>query len=187
MGRTCELMFDRLSSCRGNAPTSRGRRYLARPSTSRRLKWLPPFARPTSRGVPVPSYRMCSLNTLGYSASMKSKASLALWATAARPTIRSTRSPKVGSWRVCSPIPKRATASQRSSRGAGSSMPTVLREVERAESAGIVTSTRVGPTRVVKANPANPLHRPLREIVLARRALGDIDYDAFFPQANNHG
>ena len=50
---------------------------------------------------------------------------------------------------------------------AGSSLPTVLREIERAEAAGMVTSTRVGPTRVVRANPANPLYRPLREIVLA--------------------
>lgn len=62
---------------------------------------------------------------------------------------------------------------------AGSSMPTVLREIERAEAAGIVTSTRIGPTRVVRANPAYPLYRPLREIVLATYGPPSVIADEF--------
>ena len=62
---------------------------------------------------------------------------------------------------------------------AGSSMPTVLREVERAEAAGIVTSTRIGPARVVRANTANPLFRPLREIVLATYGPPAVIADEF--------
>jgi hypothetical protein len=47
------------------------------------------------------------------------------------------------------------------------SMPTVLREVERAERAGIVTTEKVGPTRLVRANTAHPLHDAVRRIILA--------------------
>jgi len=47
------------------------------------------------------------------------------------------------------------------------SMPTVLREIERAEQAGIVTTEKVGPTRLVRANTAHPLHDAVRRIVLA--------------------
>jgi hypothetical protein len=61
----------------------------------------------------------------------------------------------------------------------GSSMPTVQREIERAEAAGIVASTRVGPTRVVRANPANPLYRPLREIILATYGPPAVIADEF--------
>ncbi len=50
---------------------------------------------------------------------------------------------------------------------AGSSMPTVQREVGRAERAGIVTSRKVGPTRLVRANPDHPLFEPLNRIVTA--------------------
>jgi hypothetical protein len=50
---------------------------------------------------------------------------------------------------------------------ARSSMPTVVREVGRAERAGIVTSEKVGPTRLVRANPDHPLYGPVRQIVLA--------------------
>ncbi len=49
---------------------------------------------------------------------------------------------------------------------ANSSMPTVQREVGRAEDAGIVTTEKVGPTRLVRANPAHPLFRPFSLIVL---------------------
>lgn len=62
---------------------------------------------------------------------------------------------------------------------AGSSMPTVLREIDRAEAAGVVTTTRVGPTRVVRANPTNPLYRPLREIILATYGPPAIVADEF--------
>jgi hypothetical protein len=50
---------------------------------------------------------------------------------------------------------------------AGSSMPTVQREVRRAEAAGIVETERVGPTRLVRTNPDHPLFDALRQIVLA--------------------
>lgn len=66
---------------------------------------------------------------------------------------------------------------------AGSSMPTVQREVRRAEDAGIVETERVGPTRLVRANPDHPLFDALRQIVLASygppaviaREFADID------------
>jgi len=47
------------------------------------------------------------------------------------------------------------------------SMPTVLREVDRAEQAGIVTTEKVGPTRLVRANTSHPLHDAVRRIILA--------------------
>jgi predicted nucleotidyltransferase len=47
------------------------------------------------------------------------------------------------------------------------SMPTVLREVERAEQAGIVTTEKIGPTRLVRANTAHPLHDAVRRVILA--------------------
>lgn len=67
-------------------------------------------------------------------------------------------------------------------RWTGSSMPTVLREVERAEQAGIVSSRKTGPTRLVRADAGHPLYPPLRQIVLATygppaivaRAFGDL-------------
>lgn len=52
-------------------------------------------------------------------------------------------------------------------RWSGSSMPTVQREVGRAEEAGIVTTEKVGPTRLVRANAEHPLFDALRQIVLA--------------------
>jgi predicted nucleotidyltransferase len=51
--------------------------------------------------------------------------------------------------------------------GAGTSLPTALREIERAENARLVVTRRLGNTRLVKANPANPLYRPYAEIILA--------------------
>ncbi len=50
---------------------------------------------------------------------------------------------------------------------AGSSMPTVQREVGRAEEAGLVTSEKVGPTRLVRANPEHPLFEAVRQLILA--------------------
>jgi hypothetical protein len=47
------------------------------------------------------------------------------------------------------------------------SMPTVLREIHRAEAAGIVTTEKVGPTRLVRANPAHPLYDAVQRLVLA--------------------
>lgn len=51
--------------------------------------------------------------------------------------------------------------------GAGTSFPTAQREVNRAEQAGIVTSRRVGPARLVRANAAHPVFTPLRQVILA--------------------
>ncbi len=50
---------------------------------------------------------------------------------------------------------------------AGTSMATALREIERAEAARLVSTRRLGNTRLVKANPANPLYEPYRQIILA--------------------
>lgn len=50
---------------------------------------------------------------------------------------------------------------------ADSSMPTVQREVGRAEQAGIVTTEKIGPTRLVKANPNHPLFSAISQIVLS--------------------
>ena len=50
---------------------------------------------------------------------------------------------------------------------AGTSLPTAIREIDRAEAAQLVTSRRLGNTRLVKANPANPLYGPYRDIILA--------------------
>lgn len=47
------------------------------------------------------------------------------------------------------------------------SMPTVQREIDRAELAGIVTTEEVGPTRVVRVNVTHPLHDAVRRIILA--------------------
>ena len=46
-------------------------------------------------------------------------------------------------------------------------MPTVQREIERAEAAGIVRTRKVGPTRLVRANPAHPLQDAVRQLILA--------------------
>lgn len=66
---------------------------------------------------------------------------------------------------------------------AGSSMPTVQREVGRAERAGIVTTEKVGPSRLVRANAEHPLFAPLSQIMLATygppavvaREFADVD------------
>lgn len=63
--------------------------------------------------------------------------------------------------------------------GAGSSMPTISREINRAEQAGIVTSRRVGPTRLVRANENHPLYPALRQLVVATYGPPAIVADAF--------
>lgn len=47
------------------------------------------------------------------------------------------------------------------------SMPTVTREVRRAEQAGLLTSKKVGPVRRVKARIDHPLYEAVRRIILA--------------------
>jgi predicted nucleotidyltransferase len=49
---------------------------------------------------------------------------------------------------------------------AQSSMPTVQREIGRAERAGIVSSRKVGPARVVRANEQHPLYPAVRQLIL---------------------
>ena len=51
--------------------------------------------------------------------------------------------------------------------GAHTSVQTASREIDRAEAARIVTSRRIGNTRLVRADATNPLYRPYAEIVLA--------------------
>lgn len=46
------------------------------------------------------------------------------------------------------------------------SFPTVKREVERAEDAGLVTIRQVGRTRLVRANDSHPLYDAVRRVVL---------------------
>lgn len=48
----------------------------------------------------------------------------------------------------------------------GSSMPTVQREVGRAEQAGIVVTRKVGPTRLVRANVEHPLFAAVSRLIL---------------------
>ena len=48
--------------------------------------------------------------------------------------------------------------------------PSVYREVERAETAGLLTSRRVGPTRLVRANVESPYYEGLAEVLT--RAFG---------------
>jgi hypothetical protein len=48
----------------------------------------------------------------------------------------------------------------------GSSMPTVSREVDRAEQAGILRSRKTGPTRLVRAAEDHPLYPAIRQLVL---------------------
>lgn len=68
-------------------------------------------------------------------------------------------------------------------RSANSSMPTVTREVGRAEQAGIVTTAKEGTTRLVRANKDHPLYAAVCEVILATfgapaviaREFADID------------
>jgi DNA-binding transcriptional ArsR family regulator len=48
----------------------------------------------------------------------------------------------------------------------GASLPTVQREIKRAEDAGVVRSRRLGNTRLVRANPEGALTGPLAELLL---------------------
>ncbi len=50
---------------------------------------------------------------------------------------------------------------------AQSSMPTVQREVGRAERAGIVTTEKIGPTRMVRANSRHPMFTAVSQVVLS--------------------
>lgn len=47
----------------------------------------------------------------------------------------------------------------------GATMPTVHREVDRLVTAGFLTERRSGRNRYIRANPAHPLYRPVRQII----------------------
>jgi len=49
----------------------------------------------------------------------------------------------------------------------GTSLPTALREIDRAESAGAVVVRRVGNTRLVRANTKHPLYESIYRLILA--------------------
>lgn len=59
------------------------------------------------------------------------------------------------------------------------SMPTVQREVDRAEQAGIVTTEKIGPARLVRANTAHPLYDSVRRIILATYGPPAVIADEF--------
>lgn len=61
----------------------------------------------------------------------------------------------------------------------GTSMPTVTREIRRAEQAGIVTTTKLGPVRLVRARTDHPLHDAVRRIVLATYGVPAVLADEF--------
>lgn len=48
----------------------------------------------------------------------------------------------------------------------GVSLPTVMREADRAEQAGVVRSRKVGNTRLVRGNAGSPIFEPLAELLL---------------------
>lgn len=68
-------------------------------------------------------------------------------------------------------------------RRAATSVQTAIREIDRAEAALLVTSRRLGNTRLVRADATAPLYRPFSEIVLAtygppavlREELADVE------------
>lgn len=62
---------------------------------------------------------------------------------------------------------------------AQTSMPTVQREIDRAEQAGIVRTEKVGPTRLVRANVTHPLHDAVRRIILATYGPPAVIADEF--------
>ena len=54
------------------------------------------------------------------------------------------------------------------------SMPTVSREVGRAEQAGLLATEKVGSSRQVRANVGHPLHNAVRQIILATYGLPKV-------------
>jgi predicted nucleotidyltransferase len=61
----------------------------------------------------------------------------------------------------------------------GASVATVAREVDRAETAEILTSRRVGTVRLVRADTSNPLREPLRQLIAATYGAPAIIAAAF--------
>jgi hypothetical protein len=61
----------------------------------------------------------------------------------------------------------------------GASVPTVIREIDRAETAQIVKSRRIGSARLVRADTTHPLHRPLTQLITATYGPPAVIADAF--------
>ena len=61
----------------------------------------------------------------------------------------------------------------------GASVATVAREVDRAETAEILTSRRVGTVRLVRADTSNPLREPLTQLIAATYGAPAIIAAAF--------
>jgi predicted nucleotidyltransferase len=62
--------------------------------------------------------------------------------------------------------PERSESLTDLARGLEADVGTIQREVSRFERAGILQTRRVGNTRLVRANTASPIYRPLAELVL---------------------
>lgn len=65
----------------------------------------------------------------------------------------------------------------------GIPQPSVHREIERAEEAGIIESRRVGRTRLVRANDSSPYFEPLRELLVRSFGVPRVLADALAPVA----
>lgn len=75
--------------------------------------------------------------------------------------------------------PSRELSSADLARRLGVSSSTVSREIDRAELANIVTTRRVGNVRLVRADADNPLHSPLKQLVLATYGAPAVIADEF--------
>jgi len=64
-------------------------------------------------------------------------------------------------------IPDKEHSITELARRAGTSLATALREIDRAQSTGVVVVRRIGNTRLVRANADHPLYEPIRRLVLA--------------------
>jgi DNA-binding transcriptional ArsR family regulator len=63
----------------------------------------------------------------------------------------------------------------------GAPYPSVYREVQRAEQAGLVTSRKVGNTRLVRANAASPYYAGLAEVLTRAFGVPTVLADALRP------
>jgi DNA-binding transcriptional ArsR family regulator len=75
--------------------------------------------------------------------------------------------------------PSRELSPSDLARRVGVSSSTVSREIDRAEVARIVASRRVGNVRLVRADTDNPLHLPLKQLVLASYGAPAVIADEF--------
>lgn len=75
--------------------------------------------------------------------------------------------------------PSRELSPSDLARRVGVSPSTVSREIDRAEAARIVASRRVGNVRLVRADTGNPLHLPLKQLILASYGAPTVIADEF--------